>query len=121
MPEFYGLDDFRAALQAAGWRIERDSLRSQHNDCNWYGWIPDRTLTPDCRGNDKPPSWNVQPYEARVGDAHIVGATLQIVGRAGDDDWLKLQVYTMHPSTFFERLPVARARLAAAWAAAAAV
>ena len=117
----YGLDDFRAALHAAGWRISRNHLGAgQWNECNWYAWRRDH-ITPDCASNEKAPSLCVWPYASRIDGRQHSGATLEICGRAGDDDWLKLQVYTLTPAEFFDRYTVARDRLAAAWKAAAEV
>ncbi len=120
-PTLYGLDDFRAALEAAGWRIARNNLGAgQWNECNWYAWWRD-DITPDCASNEKAPSLCVWPYASRIDGRQHTGATLEICGRAGADDWLKLQVYTLTPAEFFDRYAVARDRLAAAWKAAAEV
>lgn len=121
MPDItlYGLDDFRAALEAAGWKISRNHLGAgQWNECNWYAWRRD-DITPDCACNEKAPSLCVWPDASRIDGRLHSSATLEICGLAGTDDWLKLQVYTITPADFFERYPKARNRLAAAWHAAA--
>lgn len=76
-PTLYGLDDFRAALEAAGWRIARNNLGAgQWNECNWYAWRRD-DITPDCASNEKAPSLCVWPYASRIDISQRTG-----VGRA---------------------------------------
>jgi hypothetical protein len=123
---FHGLDDFRAQLEAAGWRIGRDSLKAAGNVCNWYAWKRGGIDGPDCECNDKPPSLMVWPhlFDGAWADAHNVkntgSVTLEICGERGGQ-WLKFHVYSLTPAVFFDRLALASAQLTAAWRAAAEV
>lgn len=120
-PDLYGLADFRAELELAGWKVSRNHLGAGHlNECNWYAWRRD-DITPDCTSNESAPSLCVWPHAVRFDGRDHAGVTLEICGQAGSSDWLKLQVYTLTPTNFFARYPQARARLAAAWKAAAEV
>lgn len=109
MPAFHGLDDFRAALEAAGWRIGIDSIKRDGNACNWYAWKRGAITGPDCECNDKPPSLAVWPwlFDRAWAESRNVpnpgGVTLEICGESGGQ-WLKFQVYSLTPQLFFQRL-----------------
>ena len=122
MAQFNGLDDFRAQLEAAGWLIQADSFKSAHNECDWLAWTRDRgDLAPDCACNDKPPSLIVHPYTATFrGDTHT-GVEIVLTGESPAGGWLQFRAYSVTPAEFFDRLPLIRKQLQAAWAAAASI
>ena len=125
MPTFHGLDDFRAALEAAGWVINRNSVAEEWNGCNWYAWQRQRIDGPDCECNDKPPGLMVWPhvFSAEFVRRHNVPSNngsveLELCGELGGN-WLKFRAYSLTPAEFFDSLPLASRQLSAAWRAAA--
>jgi hypothetical protein len=128
MATFQGLDDFRSALESAGWAIANNNIAAEYNGCNWYAWNRQRVDGPDCECNDKPPALIVYPHvfsaefmrRHDVSHANAGSVEVEVCGERGGQ-WLKFRVYSITPAEFFERLPLASRQLAAAWRAAAGV
>lgn len=118
---FLGLPEFERALREAGWRIQVDPYRmSRFNQCNWYAWSADRAdFQPDCASNEKPPSFVVKPSLLHIDGRTSKSVEVEVCGEAPGGTWLKLQAYSIDVAEFFERIPLIRAQLAAAWNAAA--
>ena len=118
--KFTGLDEFRAELEAAGWRVSLNSLAGHQNICNWYAWDVNRAdITPDCACNDKPPSLVVYPYDGWIRSHRLDSLEAVITGETQTGEWLSLKAYSIKPDQFAEKYPITRSRLIAAWHAAA--
>lgn len=118
---FLGLPEFERALREAGWRIQAAPTQLERgSQCNWYAWSDDRAeFQPDCASNEKPPSFVVNPFSMCLDGRVIESVEVEVCGEAPGGTWLKLQAYSIDVAEFFERIPLIRAQLAAAWNAAA--
>lgn len=121
MPEFTGLDDLRAALEADGWRIYGNNLKSRDNLCNWIACRTDDLGLPDCRCNNKPPQFVVDPSHFDMCGHVSRSVQVSISGEAGNDlIWFKLAAYSIAADEAAEILPSVLPALASAWRAVAA-
>lgn len=118
MSAYTGLDELRADLEAAGWRIYRTGTDSV-NVCNWYAVEPTlKAARPDCACNDKPPVVIVQPYlyepmNHRACDVELRGQL------PNTKDWVSFRVYGIDPASVLSTYPTYYRILASAWEAAA--
>jgi hypothetical protein len=111
-------EQLRAGLEAAGWRIDRDSMRDPMNRCDWYAWMPKRPADwPDCECNDKPPSLVIWPSYLRLPDGReMAGVEFEVTGESGGR-WFKLRMYSVQPNEALAAAEEAVAGLGAAWTA----
>lgn len=120
--KYTGLNEFRQTLEREGWRVAPNNVAHQLNVCNWYAWSPNREgITPDCACNDKPPSLIVYPHDGWYGDVRLDSLEVAITGETETGEWLQLKAYSIKPSEFADKYPIIRARLTAAWSAAAGI
>lgn len=113
-------EQLRAAMEAAGWRTERNPMRDDYNQCDWYAWLPKRPPEwPDCECNDKPPSLTLWPSFLRLPDGRAMsGVEFELTGETGGR-WLKLRMYSVKPEEALPAVEEAKSLLGAAWIAAA--
>ena len=118
--KYTGLDDFRQKLESEGWRVSMNSMQSQFNTCNWYAWSVDRKgISPDCACNDKPPILVIYPSDGWMGEIRLDSLEVEITGETKTGEWLKLRAYGIKPHDLDAKWTIVRARLIAAWSAAA--
>lgn len=118
--KYTGLDEFRQKLEREGWRIAPNSIAHQLNLCNWYAWSTAREgITPDCACNDKPPSLVLYPNDGEYNGNRLDSLEIAITGETNTGEWLQLRAYSIKPGEFDSKWPTIRARLIAAWSAAA--
>lgn len=113
-------EQLRAAFEGAGWRIDRNPMLGEGNECDWYAWMSQRpTGWPDCEYNNKPPSLIAWPFLGRRPDGRGVdGVTFEVTGET-HGRWLKLQMYTVRPDEAVQAANEAVIMLGAAWIGAA--
>lgn len=118
--KYTGLDEFREKLQSEGWRVAPNNIAGLSNKCDWYAWSTDRDgIEPDCACNDKPPSLIIYPYDGWHGKTRLDSIEIFITGETKTGEWLQLKAYSIKPNEFDAKWPIVRARLVAAWSAAA--
>lgn len=118
--KYTGLDEFREKLQSEGWRIAPNNIAHKLNLCDWYAWSADRDgITPDCTCNDKPPSLVIYPSDGEYSGHRLDSLEIAITGETKTGEWLQLKAYSIKSNEFDAKWPIVRARLVAAWSAAA--
>ena len=113
------LDDLKAALIAAGWRVEKNPFQDEFNQANWYAWQPQRPKDwPNCECNDKPPALTLWPSAGTVPNTGQIysGAEYEVCGEL-HGRWFKLRSYSYRLNEVIEAAPQATAHLGAAWIA----
>lgn len=114
MTKWTGLDDFREKLEADGWKIWKDNLKSMHNECNWIAAkrIP---CARQCETNGEKTSVTIRPHVMTLGGTRHASARISIHGEYGGD-WYKLEC-SFHPESSYNRIPDFEARIIKAWEA----
>lgn len=113
--------ELRSCVAAAGWRIERNPLRDEFNECDWYAWQSKRPPDwPDCECNDKPPSMTMWPSFGHLPGAREFGSVeFEVNGEMGGR-WFQLRMYSVKPDEAMRAADEAVTALGAAWKALAA-
>ena len=115
MSEYFGCDDLRAWLQALGFNVAFDGLRSQANVCNWYAYRGSAIAARECECNaGKPLQIVIKPYTYRHDDKTWESAEVEVCGEAGGV-WYKLCAYSLPHDVLMAGLPEIEASLVAAW------
>lgn len=113
------LDDLKAALIAAAWRVEKNYMTHDYNLADWYAWRPKLPEGwPDCECNDKPPALMLWPSAGVVPNTGQIysGAEFEVCGEL-HGRWFKLRSYSYRLDEVIEAAPQATAHLGAAWIA----
>ena len=117
-------DDLKSALESAGWRIGKQSLRSDDDDVPWYAWLPstvaDRANMTHCVSNEKPPAFCIEPHEFKHQSGTHRSVEFRVCGAVGEKEhWLDLRLYSVPMDECLDTIPDAIKLLVAAWNAAA--
>ena len=109
------LDELRTHLEASGWKIAPNPLRSDSNGATWYAYR--RTTLParECECNDgKPMQAVIWPHHLIVNGDVWHSAEIEVCGEAGGR-WYKLRAYGMQPGEAADGLADVEAALIRAW------
>lgn len=111
------LENLRASLKAAGWRIAKKVMYESLDQCDWYAWQPKRPSDwPDCECNNKPPSLTLTPALLAVDGRTHGSATFSVCGEMGGK-WYDLKLYAVPISEAGQTVGRATRSLGAAWQA----
>ena len=116
--KFTGCDDTRNWLVEKGFRLAKNGLRGDMNECNWYAYRRSAIQARECECNDgKPMQIVVRPYKLvhqSIPSGISESATVDVTGEAGGV-WFTLSAYSLKPDELKERLGDVEAGLIAAW------
>lgn len=116
MKTFYGCDPLREWLEANGFKVTIDGLRT-YEQCNWYAWRKTKIAAPECETNEgKGTQIVVRPHVFSRGEEDWESAEINITGEAGGI-WYTLQAYSLNPADVMEKLDTIEKSLVAAWTA----
>jgi hypothetical protein len=115
---FTGCDEMRNWLAAQGFRLAKDGLQGDLNECNWYAYRRSAIQARECECNDgKPMQIVVRPYKLvhqSIPGGVSESAEVDVTGEAGGV-WFKLSAYGLKTNELKERLGDVEAGLIAAW------
>ena len=115
MNEFTGLDEQRAALEAAGLRIYRNHMAREGNLCNWVAQRRTDIPSRECECNDgRPVCVTVTPHFYLFPGNEMRTFEVDVTGEC-DGEWYALKAYSIWADEIIEKLPAAERSLIAAW------
>lgn len=114
-----GQDDLREWLLSQGFSVGQNSLKGQHNLCDWYAWRRSALEARRCECNDEKKGVQIviYPYthdfDKMPKDARD-SVELRVTGKAGGL-WFDMKAYSIKPEELSEKLPEIERMLVAAW------
>jgi hypothetical protein len=108
------MNKLRAWLEAQGFRIGDDPLRSPHNEVNWYAWRRSKLDAVECECNGPKTQLVVRPHSMFVGGRQHGSVEVEIVGEQGGI-WWNLKAYSMPEAEVMARLDQVEVALVMAW------
>lgn len=110
------LDEFKEALETAGYRTSDNPMASRMNECQWIAYRRSNLEARSCECNDDKPGMQlvVEPSQYSINGTVHRGVEVELRGEAAET-WWTLKAYALKPETFFEQIDGVERRLIAAW------
>ncbi len=114
MSKFIGMNQEREWLESKGFKIFKNSIAREENNCNWGAQRLDPNGTP-CECNEKNGiSVNVMPFHYFIGDVDYHSFKVEITGQA-DGIWHSFKSYGINFETLKDDIDSIQAALVTAW------